>query len=257
MTSFRLRGSRRGARRAVYLALAVTLAIAVGASSASATPLGANLIVNPGAENGSGANVLTGEIVVPTGWTTTSNFTAAVYASAPSPDFVLDRDDAALIGGGNNYFAGGPINPLSTASQIISFDDLAADVDAGRLSFLLTGYLGGYSGQNDAITIGATFLDGTNAVLLASLLGPVNSVTVSVIPSCCSPLRADLRSRRRAIRSSISLAHASRVASNDSYADNLSLLFQSLDTGSGSPRVLMFRAREPLAQTRPRPQPVA
>ena len=149
------RGSRSAAPRAIGIALAAVLATALGASSASATPLGINLIVNPGAESSVGVADFGNAIAAPAGWLTTSNFTAVKY-TAPG-EAVLDTSDAALIGGGSNYFSGGPNNALSSATQRISFDDLAADVDAGKVSFLLSGYLGGWAVQGDSMTVKATF----------------------------------------------------------------------------------------------------
>ena len=73
-------------------------------------------------------------VVAPVGWTATSNFSAVQYAAGrnnrPAP-----TDSSKLIGGGNNFFAGGPDNELATASQNISFADLASSVDAGMITF--------------------------------------------------------------------------------------------------------------------------
>jgi hypothetical protein len=225
MTSWRGRDSRRGARRASVLALAAALAIAAGAASAEATPLGLNLIVNPGAESGLGAADVSGAIVAPAGWTTTSNFTAVQYAAGIGSD--LNLANSAAIGGGNNYFAGGPGSALSTATQSISFADLAGDVDAGEVSFLFSGYLGGYTTQIDTMTVSATFFNDANAIVLASIIGPVTSAdrggTTQLLLASSGLTSVPIGAR------SVSVAMtATRLQSsyNDAYADNLSLLFQ-------------------------------
>ena len=154
-------------------AAAVAFLIAFGASNAFATSLGVNLIVNPGAELSSGAADFD-TTVVPVGWVTTSNFSAVQDAAGGATD--LNVADSAAIAGGSNYFAGGVNNDVSTASQTIAFADLASSADAGLLSFVLSGYLGGFTTQADSIQLAASFLDAANTVLSTSTIGPVSNV---------------------------------------------------------------------------------
>ena len=216
------------------MSLAAILATAALASSASATPLGLNLIVNPGAEGSVGAANLVSAIAAPAGWITTSNFSAVQYAVGGPPD--LNNSDSSAIGGGLNYFSGGPTNALSTATQSISFDDLAADVDAGKISFLLSGYLGAWGAQADAMTVKATFLNEANGILLSSIIGPVTSAArggVSQLLFATSGLATVPAGAR-----SVSIAMTATRAEgnyNDAYADNLSLLFQEPDSPAAVP----------------------
>ena len=162
--------SRQRSHSPLHLAGLVTCVLFCGAAPSWATPIGMNLILNPGAELGLGAaDFFT--TVVPPNWTTTSNFSAVQYAAGGAGE--LNPTDSVAIGGGNNYFAGGPDNALSTALQVIDFSDLASDVDAGLLQFVLSGYIGGFNGQDDNLLVQAAFRDASNSVLSTFSIGPV------------------------------------------------------------------------------------
>ena len=106
----------------------------------------ANLIANSGAEAGPGGDG-TG-VIVPPGWTTSGNFTVVDYVlggplefpglASPGP---LDR--------GANFFSGGPPNASSSAWQTMSLTGYAGEIDHGTVIYVLTGWLGGYDGQDD------------------------------------------------------------------------------------------------------------
>ena len=112
---------------------------------------GANLVTNPGAEAGLGAR---SDSVVPVpGWTTTDSLTAVQYgwaagdlsATAPGPP---DR--------GKNYFFGGPSSETSTGTQVIA---LPASFSATKATYVLSGWLGGWDGQDDNATLFVTWED--------------------------------------------------------------------------------------------------
>ena len=67
---------------------------------------------------------------------------------------------------------------LSTASQSIdvsaSGDD--GDDDEGGVTFVLSGFLGGFATQNDRATLTATFKDGGGGTLAIASIGPVTNV---------------------------------------------------------------------------------
>src|ERR1700687_4835856 len=112
----RWRGTGRGGvpvrlRAAVLILAAAGCGLTLGAGPVGTTsttlPTG-NLIVNPGAEAGPGA---TGDgIVAIPGWTTTSNFTAVQYGGTEVGGSFPDAAASAAIGGGKNFFSGGPNN---------------------------------------------------------------------------------------------------------------------------------------------------
>src|SRR5215467_13314170 len=102
------------------LALLALVAAAVFAGSAHATIPSGNLVVNGGAEASPGSPD-SSTILPPAGWTVESNFTAEQYGA---PDFLTTADSAAL-GGGANFFAGGPDNAASAATQVVDVSGAA------------------------------------------------------------------------------------------------------------------------------------
>ena len=157
--------------------LAVAAAAAIGAllgagplqARSSALPSG-NLVQNPGAEADVAANNAS-KIVTPTGWSTTGSFTSVQY---DTPDFHLNGV-SATIGGGKNFFAGGPNAALSTATQTIDVSGATTEIDAGGVQAKLSAFLGGYASQPDLPTMDAVFLDATGIQLGTARLGPVTA----------------------------------------------------------------------------------
>ncbi len=191
----------------------------VSAVGGGGTPLYTNLIANPDAEASAGAADF-GSVAAPVGWTTSSNFTAVPYGIGSN--LHLNMLDSAAIGGGLNYFAGGPDTALATAFQSINFSDLAAAVDAGSLAVQLTALLGGYLNEADNMSLTATFRDASDASLGAFSLGPVTPAQRVGM----SQLR--YRFGRAVVpvgaRTADIVLTATRVEGsyNDGYADNLS-----------------------------------
>lgn len=158
------------------------LAAAVGAL-ALASPLAArqttvpsgNLVQNPGAEASPGTPIHT--VVKPVGWTTTGNL--STYAYAPREADFLTQGFAATIGGGTNFFAGGPGDnsgrpTTHTATQAVDVSTAATEIDAGQVAAKLTAYLGGYTSAEDLATVTARFLDAAGAQLGSVRVGPVS-----------------------------------------------------------------------------------
>jgi hypothetical protein len=146
---------------------AASLAIA-GSGGAAATTVGINLLVNGDAEAGPGSG--SGNDIEPVpGWFTTSAFTVVQYGA---PDFPTPAVSAA-IGGGANFFAGGPDTFFSSATQTIDVSDLAPIIDAGGETTTLSGFLGGFDGQDDEMIVTASFLDSMAVTLGAISIGPV------------------------------------------------------------------------------------
>ena len=155
--------------------LAVTAAIGALALSAVATSgalaagiYGTNLVVNGNAEAGPGAPD-SSKVMKPTGWTTTGEFTAVKYgASGGFPD----KTTPGPADRGANFFAGGK-QPVSTATQTISLDAGAADIDAGSVKYALSAWLGGYSAQDDNAKVMLIFKGAGGAAISQTQLGPV------------------------------------------------------------------------------------
>jgi hypothetical protein len=200
-----------------FLAFAVAALIAP-ASASAAIPAG-NLLVNPGAEAGPGATDASA-IVAPLGWTVESTFTAVAYGA---PDFPTAADATAL-GGGANFFAGGPGGATSAATQVVDVSGAAAEIDAGKVAATLGAQLGGYSSQTDRATVTATFLTPENNATGSVTLPPVtatdrNSVTGLIARTASGAV--PLGTRKISVR-----IDATRDAGsyNDGYIDNVSLV---------------------------------
>jgi hypothetical protein len=201
-----------------FLAFLLVAGLVAAPSGLAAIP-GGNLIVNPGAEAGPGSTD-SSTVSAPPGWTVESSFTAVAYGA---PDFLTTADSAAL-GGGANFFAGGPDSAASAATQVVDVSVAAPEIDAGKAGATLSALLGGFSSQTDRATVTATFLRADGAPLGTEVLAAVtpadrNSVTALVARSANATLPAGTRSisvRIDAIRDD--------GAYNDGYIDNVSLV---------------------------------
>ena len=101
-----------------------------------------------------------------------SNLTVVYYNSLGFPTF----DDPIPPVHGFHFFTGGPANASSSADQTV---DLAGNyaswfpaIDAGRATFSLSGWFGGYLDQDDASVLTVTFVDANQQPLGSVSLGP-------------------------------------------------------------------------------------
>jgi hypothetical protein len=142
---------------ATALASVAALGVAMptaGLAQTAEAQQGGELIFNGDAEAdvGAGSN---SEIVKPTGWTTTGEFTAVRYgASGGFPDANSPGPDER----GSNFFAGGNA-ALSTATQTIDLAAYGAQISGGAAHFDFSGWLGGFEGQVDAASARLIFKD--------------------------------------------------------------------------------------------------
>src|SRR3954447_25583883 len=153
------------------LLLSALAALLIASPARAAVPAG-NLLANPGAEAAPGATDSSG-IVPPPGWTVDGNFTVVAYGTSAFPTV----EEGAAIGGGTNFFAGGPGNDASAGAQIVNVSGAATEIDAGQVSMTLAALLGGYETQEDAATVTASALDAAGAVIGTASIGPVDSAT--------------------------------------------------------------------------------
>ena len=207
------------------------LAAAVGALLL-ATPLAArqaaipsgNLVVNPGAEDSPGTAVAT--VVKPVGWATTGALSVWEYAPRE-----LDRPTqafAATIGGGTNFFAGGPGDnsgkqSTHTASQTIDISGAATEIDAGQVGATLSAFLGGYTVSEDLATVTARFLNAAGAELGSVRVGPVtrdDRKLLTVLLKRTAQTNVPLKTRRIGVVISV---QADGNGANHAFVDNLSL----------------------------------
>ena len=202
--------------RILPAALAAVLLLAAAPASASAEIPAGNLLVNPGADAGAGATDSDTVLPLP-GWTVESSLTAVQYGAPAFPTV----EDSTRLGGGANFFAGGPGGDVSSATQVVDVSRAAPEIDAGRVSASLSALIGGYSGQDDAATVSAVPVE----VALSGDDARTRDGRPSA-PACRTYCRARRRSRvpagTRSIRVTITATRA-QGNFNDGYVDNVSL----------------------------------
>ena len=201
----------------LYLAALLAFAGPAGA----ALPAG-NIVVNGDAEGGPGATNVS-DVFAPPGWNALPNFTAVAYGTDEFPGTNI----SSAIGGGSNFFAGGPDNGFggsTAATQTIDLSGSAADLDGSDVNAVLSADVGGFAGQTDASTISAVFTNQDGSRVTGALgLAPAtpedrDGVTGFVRRSECIGLSPGTRS-------AIVQAFMQRDEGsyNDGYADNVSI----------------------------------
>ena len=206
-------------------ALAAALLLAAPlAARPGAIPSG-NLVQNPGAEDSPGTDVAT--VVKPVGWTTTGALSNWTYAAAegdkPTKAF------AATIGGGKNFFSGGPGDnsgkqTTHTASQTIDASGAATEIDAGQVGATLTAFIGGYTAAEDLATVTARFLNAAGAELGSVRVGPVNRDDRKLLTVLLKrTAQAKLPPNTRSIAVAITVK-ADGNGANHAFVDNISLM---------------------------------
>lgn len=208
----------------LFSALATSLlAVAALAPHQAAAQLGTNLLVNGNAEAGSGST--TGNQVLPVpGWITTGSFTVVQYAAGGG---FPDGSSAGPADRGANFFAGGPDDMSSSATQrldLAGFAGLLPQVATGTVRFTLGGFFGGFSGQDDAASLTARFLDGDGALVGSATAGPVFAAARTGVTGLLErSIDGLLPTNARSVEFTLAMAHR-EGSYNDAYADNLSFV---------------------------------
>jgi hypothetical protein len=207
--------------RLAPLLVAPAALLALAGSAAAALPSG-NIVVNGDAEAGPAATNQT-DAPAPSGWQQITKFTSVAYGSSGFPTLA----DSTRIGGGSNFFAGGPDAGFGGGSAIIQDVDLSAaapELDAGNVNVTLSGDLGGSGTEDDSAFVGVIFSDAAGQAQPVGLaLQPVSpsdrgGVTGFVHRTACIRIPAGMRTAHVQIT-------ASRVVGtyNNGYADNVAL----------------------------------
>jgi hypothetical protein len=211
---------------------------ACGGAARAAVPAG-NLILNGGAESGTGSSdqSTTAPVPIP-GWTTTTNITEHTYDPAGSTEFP-DVNVSATIGGGSQFFAGGPANgagnTVETATQVVDVSTAATEIDAGGVTATLSADLGGFATQGDNAAVTAAFLGSASEQLGTLTIGPVTAAdrnnTTQMLPRNAT---GTVPPGTRTI-SVVLTATKTDGSYNDAYADNLSLTLAGSSTSPPPP----------------------
>jgi hypothetical protein len=226
--------------------LAVLTPLALVSPASAALPAG-NVIQNGDAEGGTGATN-SNETQAPPGWQTLPNFTAVVYgASGGFPDAAI----GASIGGGRNFFAGGPPSEFGDATAAVQDIDLTSylpELDGSGVQATLSADLGGFASQNDSASVTAVLTNaegntGTGVLTLAPVTPEERGNATGFLR------RTDCVTLQPGTRRAIVQIVAQRIdpAYNDGYADNVSL---TLSTAA-----CPAKADAPLPPPTPQPVP--
>ena len=240
---------------------AITIAgvnLLVGVKAAQAVSLNTNLIVNGDAEAGSAGATIEEVVAVP-GWTKSSNFSVYQYDSA---NIFPASISPGPISRGSNFFGGGPVissdssitvatidrpsrnqangvSSSSTAFQTIDLASEAGSIDAGNISFNLSGFLGGYESDRDEASLAADFLDANNLTLSSASIGPVtntdrNSITGLQERATTGLVPVGTRSILVKLQMN-AIDTAVNSSDNNAYADNLSLVLSANNSVTSVP----------------------
>ncbi len=164
-----------------------------------------SVLVNGGAEDGL------------TGWS--GGFAAPAYGDPFLPTVLTGR---ALGGGARFFAAAGEAAP--TLSQRIDVAGAAASIDAGIATATLSGLVGGYGADTDALGVRAVFKDPENRELGSLVLTPVGTAErLNDTTLLRREAGGAIPARTRAVDV---MLHGERHAGGytDAYADNLALV---------------------------------
>lgn len=204
---------------AVMVLPAAIAGLPAGASAATAAPT--NIILNPGAETGTGS--ADGSTVPVPHWTVKkgSTFTAVKYGATGGFPTVKSPGPKTR---GKNFFAGGSDGKANAQSgtQTDSLKAFSGVIAAGA-AYTLSGYLGGFSTQTDNVTVTVTWENSSGAALGTATIGPVTpgqrkGVTGMLSQTVTGSVPAG------AATALVTIKCVRKVGGyNDGYADNLSL----------------------------------
>ena len=186
---------------------------------------------NPAAENGPGATTL-GQVQAPPSWTNTPKFTAVQYgAIADFPTVAVSN----AIGGGVNFFAGGPadVNAVQTATQTF---DIGFAASANSIRVALNAHLGGRLAQADNAKVDAIFLNSSSVQIGTPLtIGPVTAAdrgnVTTLLPRSGQVFAP---SGTRYVRVVVTATRLGGLDYNDGYADNVRLRIGDLNHWFGA-----------------------
>jgi uncharacterized protein (TIGR03437 family) len=213
-------------------AAADNLVLILNAPAATQSLLGVNLIVNPGADASPGLNdnSTTATSADLPGWVRSAYVTADSYQGDTGGD--LYQATGVPPDAASNYFYGGETvvdssNPIGTAYQDIDVSSAASLIDAGTLPYALSGWLGGYSSQDDNFVLTVQFESWKGTVLGTATLGPVlaadrNDVSELLFKSTSGNVPAGTR----LVNVSLTITREEGT-NNDGLADSLSLVLGS------------------------------
>ena len=193
-------------------------AVGIGPTAPPASALDVNLVFNGDGELERG--MTPGFDASVPGWIDNGTMTTWIY---DVPDY-LQKTDPGPVDGGSNYFGGGSED--STMHQEIDLTGIAEEIGWGNLTYSLTAYIGGYSGQNDCMEVLVEFFDSSGNLLLSEGIGPVyaadrNYTTGIHLNGVIGQVPADSAWVRVTLNAYLEYGY------NDAYADDVSLILST------------------------------
>ncbi len=189
-----------------------------------------NAIVNGDAESSTYLSTSGGfRSYAPTNWCSVrGNMVVENYADASAPN--ISPTSPGPSDRGNLVFEGGG-SGTATITQTLSLISISSEISSGQVYFTLSGWLGGYTGQDDSDTFTVTFMDAGSNVLSAVTIGPVLDVDRGGVSELL--YRSANGYIPTAATSAVFNLTATRyVGFNNGYADNLSFVAQVPEPGS-------------------------
>ncbi len=189
-----------------------------------------NLIVNGNAEAGPGTTDENTIEPIP-GWTRHGSIDVIQYASSSGGSYI-GLTDPGPSDRGKNYFYGGVDdvanygdNTTTSITQTINVSLASVLISQGHIQFTLSGWLGGYGGQDDHAQLTVLFVSSSGQKLSTASIGPVldadrNQQSGLVARSTTGQVPA----ATTAIQVTLTMTKVSG-SDNDGSADDLSLLF--------------------------------
>ncbi|WP_217167758.1 phosphoesterase [Streptomyces sp. AC512_CC834] len=182
-----------------------------------------NLVVNGDAERGPGGNAEPVGTVA--GWRIAQGAPALVgYTVGGGYPTAADPGPARR---GSRFFSGGnsPRTALVQDIRLPFFGPVGrAAVDAGRVRYRLTAWLGGYAGQEDGARLSAEFRDRAGTPVALSVLGPVTAAERGARTGLLErTASAAVPPGARTVRVLLVFTRSGGGTSNDGYADGMSM----------------------------------
>ncbi len=153
------------------------------------------------------------------------------YASSSGGNYMGVTDPGPSNRGENYFFGGGDNvanygdNTITSLTQTINVSQASALISQGNIQFTLSGWLGGYSDQDDHAQLTVQFVSSTGQKLSTASIGPVLAAdrndqsglvacsTTGQVPAATASIEVTLTMTKE------------EGDDNDGSADNLSLLF--------------------------------
>jgi hypothetical protein len=108
-------------------------------------------------------------------------------------------------------------------SQQVAVVSMKKLIDTGKAKATLSGYLGGYGGQDDSLTVTAIFLDQSGKRLGSVKIGPVSAAARKLQTGILKKTATRVVPKKTRTMKVVLGANRTAGNYNDGYADNLSL----------------------------------